>query len=353
MDSVTGKPSQEIAVVNPTTDDRWNENIAKFESSTIFHTSNWAHLLAECYGFKPKYLTLFDEGVLRCCLPLMEVNSIFTGRRAVSLSFSDYCGALLNEKKDFRMLLGHALQLGKANRWSYLEFRGEQQLEGENAAKLYAHHEIELQANAEVMQSRLRESTARNIRKAIKEGITVIMDQSSDAVEEYYRLHCVTRRRQGVPPQPFEFFQKVHQHLIAKGLGFTALACQGQTIIAGIICLHFGRRAIYKYGASDLNFQHLRANNLLLWESIKRCAREGCRYFSLGRTDLDNEGLITFKNGWGGAVTTLSYHRYDFASSRFLARDQQCSSHGYKILLQRLPIAALRFLGRIAYRHMG
>jgi len=33
---------------------------------------------------------------------------------------------------------------------------------------------------------------------------------------EYYRLHCLTRKRHGLPPQPTGFFQKIQEHIIAK-----------------------------------------------------------------------------------------------------------------------------------------
>ena len=90
----------------------------------------------------------------------------------------------------------------------------------------------------------------------------------------------------------------------------------------------------------------------MLWEAIKSCAREGCRSFSLGRTDLDNEGLLTFKNGWGGNRTVLNYYRYDFASNSFVCGRER-NVDAYRELLRKLPIGLLkdaRHLGLPAYR---
>jgi len=39
--------------------------------------------------------------------------------------------------------------------------------------------------------------------------------------------------------------------------------------IASAVYFHFGDKAIYKYGASDRKYQHLRANNLVMWEAIR------------------------------------------------------------------------------------
>jgi hypothetical protein len=341
-----------VSIVNPVTANNWNGFVANCSNSTIFHSANWARLLAETYGYHPTYLTLTDDKTFTGCLPIMEVTSIFTGRRGVSLTFSDYCGALVDGYEDFLTLFGSALELGKISGWRYAEFRGEHYLENEVSTKSYLHHEISLLTDEKEMQSRLRESTARNIRKAIKEGVSVEMSNSLQAVQAFYHLHCLTRKRQGVPPQPWQFFHNLHKNVIAEGLGFTTLATHGSRTVAAIICLQFGSHAIYKYGASDLQFQHLRANNLVLWNSMMRCAREGYRTFSLGRTDIDNEGLISFKNGWGGRTTMLTYHRYDLPTCRFVS-SSETEMATCKEVLRKLPVPVLRMLGSMAYRHMG
>lgn len=345
-------PAAEVAVVNPLNCPEWNEMLLGCGHGTIFHSANWARLLAESYGYHPAYFTLSRQGALAGCLPLMEVNSVLTGRRGVSLSFSDYCGSIVEGPADFQLLFDSILELGRRSGWRHVEFRGEESLAAERPASSYAHHLLELSGDERLMHSRLRESTARNIRKAVKEGVTVEICRSLQGVRDFYRLHCLTRRRHGLPPQPGRFFDKLHEHVISQGLGFTALARKGQTTVAGVICLHFGCSALYKYGASDAAFQHLRANNLVLWEAIKYCAREGFRTFSLGRTDLDNEGLLTFKDGWGGNRSVLNYHRYEFASNGFVC-DHERNLEVYKNVLKKLPIDVLKMLGKLAYRHIG
>ena len=345
-------PTAKVAIINPLSNPYWNEMLLGCGQSTIFHTANWARMLSESYGYHPVYFTLSEEGDFRGCLPVMEVKSVLTGRRGACLSFSDYCGSLVEGPDQFRLLFDGVLELGKVSGWRYAEFRGEEFLNQEQPAEVFAHHLLELIPDEKLMHARLRESTARNIKKAVKEGVAVEICQSLQGVRDFYRLHCLTRKRHGIPPQPSRFFDKLHEHLISRGFGFTALARHGQVTVAALICLHFGTNAVYKYGASDNDFQHLRANNLLFWESIKKCAREGFRSFSLGRTELDNEGLLTFKNGWGGSKSVLNYYRYDFATNGFVGSKER-SREGVKKVLSKLPINVLRILGEMAYRHMG
>jgi hypothetical protein len=344
--------SAKVAVVNPLMNPGWNDLLLGRGQGTIFHSANWARLLADSYGYHPAYFTLSEQGAFKGCLPVMEVDSFLTGRRGVCLSFADYCGSLVKGPDEFQLLFESILELGRMSGWRYAEFRGEEFLGRETAAKVYAHHQLELSGDERVMHARLRENTARNIRKAQKEGVTVEMGRSLEDLRDFYRLHCLTRKRLGVPPQPYRFFEKLHEHVISQGFGFTALARHGETVVAAVVCLHFGDHAVYKYGASDLKYQQLRANNLLFWEAIKRCAAEGFRYFSFGRTDLDNEGLLSFKDGWGGSRTDLKYYRYDFATSGFTGNGDH-NTEIYRNLLRKLPVALLRALGKLAYRHMG
>lgn len=345
-------PVMKVAVVNPLNVPAWNDTVLTCGNGTIFHSANWAKLITETYGYHPTYFTLSDQGTFIGCLPVMEVNSLLTGRRGVCLSFSDYCGAVVKGSADFMSLFNSILELGRMSDWRYVEFRGEEFLTDQLPSKVYAHHVVELTKDEKVMYSNLRESTARNIRKAAKEGVAVSTCRTLQSVREFYRLHCLTRKRHGLPPQPSRFFEKLYEHVISQGFGFTALARKGQVPVAGVICLHFGRNAIYKYGASDASYQHLRANNLVLWEAIRKCASDGLGSFSLGRTELNNEGLMTFKNGWGANSTILNYYRYDFLTSRFV-RDHERNMTVYRELLRRLPVNVLKMIGKVLYPHIG
>lgn len=344
--------SPRVDIIDPLS----NEDLAPWleatAQSTIFHSVNWARVMAESYGFQPVCLVLSQGGRIRACLPVMEVKSTVTGSRGVCLSFSDYCCAIVEDGEEFRLLFNTLLEYGRVRKWRYLEFRGEPFLSGRTPCSIYAHHIIRLSTDEQFMLSRLRKSTARSIQKAVKEGVTVRMSDTMDGVMEYYDLHCLTRRRQGLPPQPKSYFIKLHEHVIAQGLGFTALARKQGVTMAGIICLHFGKNAIYKYGASDPDYQHLRANNLLFWEIIRKYGQDGFRYLSLGRTDLDNPGLVLFKDGWGGEQSCLNYYRYDLTSDKFIPSGQADVSR-YTGILKKMPVGVLKILGRMAYRHFG
>jgi lipid II:glycine glycyltransferase (peptidoglycan interpeptide bridge formation enzyme) len=131
-----------------------------------------------------------------------------------------------------------------------------------------------------------------------------------------------------------------------------ALARRDGRAVAGVVILLFGKRAVYKYGASDRTFQKLRPNNFILWAAIRRCRDLGLETLCLGRTDLHHRGLKQFKDGWGAKETRLVYLRYDFHAERF--RGPAASGPGLsEKLFRRLPLPLLDLIGAWGYRHMG
>ena len=122
--------------------------------------------------------------------------------------------------------------------------------------------------------------------------------------------------------------------------------------MAGAVFFHSGRTCLYKFGASDETFQHLRANNLVMWEAIKWHARRGLGRLDFGRTSLGNGGLRRFKLGWGARERRIDYFRYDQRKAGFVtARD--VSSGWHNRIFRMLPVSLSRLIGAAAYRHVA
>lgn len=342
-----------LVFVNPLDLPDWDQKIQTFADFSFFHKAAWARVLTETYGYQPFYLVGQEDGEWMAVAPVMEVQSPFTGRRAVGLPFSDLCPPLLREPQWFNALFERLKQTGEQRGWRYIELRGHETYpEGQPFHAAYYLHKIDLGGDADNLFKGLKDGFKRNIRKAEREGVRVAFRRDLEAVKAFCRLNTLTRREHGLPPQPFRFFVNLQRFILARDLGFVALAeYQGKTI-AGAVFFRFGGKGVYKYGASDKNYQHLRANNLLFWEAIKHLAETGIGELDLGRTDPDQEGLRRFKKGWGARETVVHYLRYDLKKRTFLPAEEKRSNLPEKIL-SRLPAPALRFLGRLVYRHMG
>lgn len=96
------------------------------EDYSFFHSSSWARVLSESYGYKPLYLTILDNNRILGLTPLMQINSFLTGKRGVSLPFTDYCEPIVSDEVPFKAILDFVSIYGKRRGCEYIEFRGGQ-----------------------------------------------------------------------------------------------------------------------------------------------------------------------------------------------------------------------------------
>jgi hypothetical protein len=340
-------------IIDPTSYPGWDNLLLSTPRGTFFHSSSWARVLKHSYGYSPCYFASIDTERLVALIPVMEVNSFLTGRRGVSLPFTDYCDSIPDGEVKFQDLLDFIIKYGKKRRWKSLELRGGANLLPDALPSVsYLGHTLNLSRNEEYIFSGFRDSTKRNIKKAIKEAVEVKINNSSVSIKEFYRLNCMTRKNHGLPPQPLHFFKKVFEYIISSKSGLVVLASFGGRYIAGALFFHFGDSAIFKYGASDNRYRHLRANNLVMWEAIRWYVQNDYKSLFFGRTDFDNQGLIQFKSGWGATEQEINYYRYDFKKEAFVSGSSRVTGFHNKIF-RNIPISILTKIGALVYKHAG
>jgi lipid II:glycine glycyltransferase (peptidoglycan interpeptide bridge formation enzyme) len=189
------------------------------------------------------------------------------------------------------------------------------------------------------------------IRKAERNGVTTRISSSRQALTEFYRLHGLTRKRHGLPPQPLAFFLNLHEEILKRGRGFLVTAFQDSRAIAANLYVRTGTRAIYKFGASDSTFQHLRPSNLVMWRAIEFLANSGVKNLHFGRTSIGSEGLRRFKRSWGATEEPLAYHQFETATQSWVRSADRVSGIHTQIF-SRLPAALNRLAGALIYPHL-
>lgn len=341
-----------IQVVDPTEITGWDQSLIQTGEIDFFHSSMWARVLMESYGYRPLYMTSSKNGSLSLSLPLMEVRSGWAGNRGVSLPFADQCIPFYLDRTALLEAVDMCIDHGKRAGWRYVEWRAARYHDDSTPFwSEYFSHEIALAGDDAELFARLIPSNRRNIRKAIKVGLSVKIGASWDAVNEFCRLNSVTRKRHGLPPQPRRFFEKIFEHVLSSGHGFVVSARHDEKVVASAVFFHFGKRALFKYGASESDFHHLRPNNLIMWEAIRWFRAHGFATLSLGRTEMDNPGLLRYKRAWGAEERRFGYYRYDLRTNMYLVHKP--GRTWYRNILSRTPNRILRGIGGLIYRHMG
>lgn len=345
--------SLNLEIVNPLKFNDWDDLIDTLDGYGIFHSSAWVKVIVETYQCNPVYFVQTNGKKFTTLIPIMEINSKLTGYRGVSLPFTDYCEPIHNHRSHLIDLINQIIQYGKKVGWKYFELRGGKDFYGNITPSCsFYKHELKLNQEYEQLFSDFRSSHKRNINKAIREGVEISLHNSLNAMNEFYKLQCLTRKKHGLPPQPFRFFKKIHEHVISKKLGQIVFASYRKKIISGAVFLNFRNKVLYKFGASDFKYQYLRANNLIMWKAIKWYSTRGYVSLNFGRTNMGNVGLRRFKLGWGPEEEVLNYYRYEMNKKKYIqVKSKETGLHN--IVFRNIPIPISRIIGSHLYKHHG
>jgi len=342
------------------TDSQLAAFLAKYAGDSFYFNPAWLDLITSLYGYTAIQLTTTrSSGQISGFLPLCYMQSPLTGRRLVSLPFSDYCPLLAEDETSAHQLVDQAIELARAKRVRYLELRAglnETLARRDDLApgNLYARWLVSLAPDPAIAWARLRPAARRKVKKARSQGVQVRISESREDMREYYRLHLLTRtKKHGMPAQPLAFFLRLWDAFAPGGQLHLELAEYEGKVIAAHITAFSGTTARYLYGASDERFHDLGAGYLLTWESIAWSGQHGYQLLDLGRTAYENPGLMQFKRSWGAVEEASPY--YYFPAIAGLASTSE-SSRTYQLLTRcwrRLPLPISAPLGGFLYRHLG
>jgi hypothetical protein len=343
-----------IYITNPLSDRRWDDLVACHPRASAFHQRGWIEALTRTYGYEPFVLTTsspdkpLNDGIVLC-----RVSSWITGTRLVSLPFSDHCEPLLDNLSESLEFLNWLRAEAGRRRCNYVELRPLYGIDGPacdlRPSQSYYFHELDVRPSLEQIRRGMhKDSIQRRIDRARREGLTCETGRS-ELVGDFYRLLIITRRRHQLLPQPRAWFTN-----LVNAMGDKVeirVARTNGTPIAALLTLRHRTTVVYKYGCSDQKFHHLGGMPLLFWRLIEDSRASGAEKIDFGRSDLDNDGLVVFKNRLGTVSKTLTYYRYQNTGRR--PAHSRRNSHRIRQLFSVLPDPVFSAAGRLLYRHMG
>lgn len=343
-----------IHSLNPLTDPRWADLVSHHPSGTVFHSVPWLAALRRTYDYEPLVLTTCPPGAgLTNGVVLCRVKSAFTGTRYVSLPFSDHCDPLAGSGPEMAQLL-QALDLwNPGSSYRYVELRPRRTVLPAQSTfspgSAYFFHWLPVpRSPSEAYELFDKDCVQRKIRRAEREGLQYQEGQSQKLIEEFHHLLTITRRRHRVLPQPRKWFTAVAELLRTRMK--IRVAYQAQQPIAGIVTLQFKDALVFKYGASDPARHNLGGVQMLLWAAVQEAIGAGLGEVDFGRTDIDNEGLMRFKDRWGARRSLITYWRRPATVA--VSSGAWNSSVG-RCLFGHLPLRLASVAGSLVYRHLG
>lgn len=284
------------------------ESLVRQRRTEVFHSPTWAAVLADTYGFDVRARILHRSGVPEAGIAFVTLDD-HLGRRHLTLPFSDFCDPLVDDDSQLRRLIDDQLSGPDA-----VTIKRRVSETPSNVAELtessrFAWHGIAVDGDIGAAWGRLDSGARRAVRKAQAAGITVRAATSLDDVRSFFNLHLAVRKyKYRLLTQPWRFFESIWHRFLAPGEGVLLLAEAEGRVVSGVLFLTWGDTLYYKFNASDTDRLSVRPNDVVLWEGMKWANERGLCMVDLGVSDLDQPGLIRYKQKYAshdGEVVVL------------------------------------------------
>jgi Acetyltransferase (GNAT) domain len=349
-----------VTIIDPLTDPRWNAFATSHPESMVFHRAEWARVLIESYQYEPRYHVIETEASeIQAAWPAMLIASKLTGRRLVTMPFSDHCGPLVRDEHEASVLMesvqADAGELGAGR----IEVRGWPDVitapESLVRVQGYVRHVIDLSPGRDAVYSRLTVNLRRSLKRAEKHGVTTRLAESRADLDPFCDLNLKLRRQHGMLPQPRRFFEATYRHLIEPGLGYILFAERTQPYqpLAAILCLRHNDITLCKYAVNDGDLREYRGSHSVMWKAIEMEIARGAKWYDMGRSDASAQSLHWFKEQWGAVAIDAPYYYHPKPGGLSTEDPKGAKKAAMEIFARFAPPTVYRAAGNLAYRHLG
>jgi FemAB-related protein (PEP-CTERM system-associated) len=321
----------------------WDRFVASRPEGSFYHLFGWRRVLQSSLGLEPVFLLARERGEIVGVLPMVLLSSRLFGRILCSMPFLNYGGPCASSDAATRFLIDAAVERADALAVKYLELRCAQAAPTELAVSTRkVSMTIQLVADPEVLWNGFKHKHRKNVRRAMKNDVS-ITSGGAELLDEFYAVLERSWRDLGTPLYRRDFFQAIVSEFPDK--------------VRLYVCRHQGRAVATAWNgmqggvwegmwlgalpaARDLSVIHV-----LYWQMIQDACLRGDRLYHLGRSTAGS-GSEWFKSRWNAEAQQLYwyFHRADGGAMPELNVDNP----KYRLAIaawKRLPLWLVRQLG--------
>ncbi|HLX37155.1 MAG TPA: GNAT family N-acetyltransferase, partial [Candidatus Binataceae bacterium] len=317
----------------------WRSILNRFGGATFYHCEPWIEAVREAYSMRLELATLHRGGELRAAGVFARTKRLFSPR-LLALPFSDCAEPLAIDegaRADFMR------ELVSSNPGVSIEVRGIAGPPPWRNVDCFEHWTLDLRRPYSEISAKFNRTVKAGVKRAVRDHLQIDRGTGIDYLTRFYNLQLETRRRLGVPPQPFRFFATVHEKFARGDNCEIWFARQAGRDHAGLVMLRGGDVVCYKWGARIEN-GHPGANHFLVASVIEAYAEKAAS-MDLGRCDIRNQGLVRSKIDLGCESRALPYAFFPKVQRNVSSEVLSGPARMVSAVWKRLPLPMTRVLG--------
>ncbi len=295
----------EVVELEPDRDDAYERFVVGCPRALFYHSLPFRDFLVGLLGCEPRYAVAVEGSEVVGVFPLMSAEGPY-GRVLNSLPYFGSNGGVVASSAE----AGNALY-----RWYEAELATPHvaagtiignPLDSDPAALPPG----DLEDSRVGLVTTLREasiepSAHRNVRKALRSGVEVEVENEGFAVLE--ALHIESMTANGGQPKTPAFFTAVQTHFRPGDDYNLYLARIEGAPVGGLLLFYFGSTVEYYVPATAVEFRSVQPMAAILRRAMDDAAARGFRLWNWGGSWTEQESLIRFKSKWGGRRRVYRY----------------------------------------------
>jgi FemAB-related protein (PEP-CTERM system-associated) len=296
------------------------------------------------FGHKAYYLLARDAvQKITGVLPLIRLKSRLFGDYMVSIPFFNYGGPCGDNLEIENVLLNAAIDIGKTEGVSHIEFRDIQKRESSIPCKTEKVSMIlELPDTPDELWQFFDSKLRSQIKKPMKEGMTVETG-GIEQLDNFYEVFSENMRDLGTPVYGKVFFENIFKYY-PEHTKICTVKLKEAPVASGFL-IGFKKRLEIPWASSLKEYNRFSPNMLLYWSVLKFAIENGYKQFDFGRSSIDS-GTYKFKEQWGAKPMQL-YWRYWLSNGGKLP---ELNPHNPKYqtainIWKRLPLSVTKIIG--------
>lgn len=295
----------------------------------LYSSSKMLEFIKEMYSYPFFNVIFYKNNDFVGFIPFFLIKSTLFGNRLISLPFGGHGGGVCLkknlEKVDVEEIIQEMVKaikkIKEENKFESVIVRQINTFQEAYKKNGFVFGEeedtflIELKNEKEIW-TKLDKKVRNGIRKAQKEGLKLVID---DSIDEWHYLHKKTMKRLGTPPVSKEHFKKLKENFGNEFLIFFA-EYNGKKV--GDISFFVNDGCIF-WSTNDCleEYRHLNVSSFLLFECIKYGLEKKYRFLDMG-VSRKNSNNFSFKIKWKPKVFDTSKMYYFFGEKKFISPNE-------------------------------
>jgi hypothetical protein len=298
-------------------EESYEEFLSKHREALLYYSIKYRDFLVELLDCEPLYLLAMNKGEIRGILPLMRKKGSY-GYIYNSLPFyGGYGGVIADNKEAFSFLYDEYNSLINKDSVGASTIVSNPLIKEHHC--IPKHNEIDERIGQftellfdknsieDALFSKIDSSARRNIKKAIRSGIKIKVDNTKMTFLK--DIHYENMEAIGGRPKPERFFNLIDKHFEDRDYKLYVASLDDEPI-AALLLFYYDNVVEYFVPAIVNEFRTYQPLALIVYSAMIDSAKRGYTLWNWGGTWLTQDGVYRFKKKWASLERRYLYYIY-------------------------------------------